>query len=197
MIGEFPGSRSSTRTATSARRPTSAASTRRSSSSGSAPTPRRSSRARASSRGRRSSVSRRSIAASAALVLARARRAPRRATRACQVGADEFGFTLSRAIDHGGPGDRRARQLRRGRPRPRPAPGRRHAHVPRRHRPPGACRRARGAPPPRALSCSGAPSPITGLAGCARRCASRKLDGGEETGDNSVAGLPLRRRPLH
>ena len=57
-------------------------------------------------------------------------------------------------VDPPRPGDRRARQLRRGRPRPRAAPGRRHAHLPDRAR----ASRARRASSTRA--CAPAATPL-------------------------------------
>ena len=72
-------------------------------------------------------------------------------------------------LDPEGSGDHRARQLRRGRPRSRAPARRRHADVPDRRGRAGTDRLARGAPPRRVDSRSGARSPITAPAGCARR----------------------------
>ena len=143
MIGEFPGLGTLDERRQPARdRPTSAASTPRCSSSGSAPTPRRSSRAPR----KFAPPEARQVIATALALLTLAAPAPARV----QVGADEFGYSLSRAVDQGRAGDRAARQLRRGRARPAPPPRRRHdASTASGTVRPGRRRRARGALPPR------------------------------------------------
>ena len=148
--------RSSTSRATCARRPTSAASTARCSSSGSARTP------TAIIPGARkfAPAEARQVIATALVLLTLAAPAPARV----QVGADEFGYTLSRADDQGGAGDRAARQLRRGRARPAPPSDRRHAGRTGSARcAPAASASSRRASFP-AVSGSGARSPITARA---------------------------------
>ena len=168
--------RGSTRTATSARRPTSAGSTRRCSRTGSEPTPSAIIPGARKFRAARDPAMRRVLAAAlgrrsrsrSARALRHAREVPTRV----QVVADEFTLTLSRTKVRRRRRDRRARQLRRGRPRSRSPPYRRHADLPHRASSIPADGRARPEPARRAATRSGARSPTTAPAGCGRRCTS-------------------------